>query len=437
MMISPYGGKGTVRRSANAARRARVAVLISLGLVFLLVLFSIDTQQTTAADCDCTFCHSAAAVHSADWLGCSSCHDSPPQTASHLTHYGSAPVTVMTYGDTSITSDTNSYMFGCGNCHPLDNAKHQNGVLEVELYNPLAPEGSVKAKSPPSATYTPGTYTSYTKGTYTFSYSDGTCANIYCHSGYAVSSGPVGYPLTSPPNSIPEGFGLNAGAIMDETCSSLTYAPYTVNYQRVYTTTPTWGTSGTFTTCTECHAFPLTTWYPDVEGMVGDSHQWVDDYGWNWGHAYNMDGWYGIPCATCHYGTADHVGGVPPSYPQAANPPTYWTAANGTYIMAYNLVPLRSRALHVNGRPDVVFDTDNGYTYEWSGNHYDFQDATYDSATKTCSNVSCHYNPTGLDPKWQQKAKWGNPYRPYSNYPDYECDQCHRYGYLNEGCTYP
>ena len=44
------------------------------------------------------------------------------------------------YGDTRIAKDFGpdgtSYIFGCGNCHPMDATKHRNGAVEVELYNP-------------------------------------------------------------------------------------------------------------------------------------------------------------------------------------------------------------------------------------------------------------------------------------------------------------
>lgn len=419
----------------------RAAVIFCLAVFFMMVISTVCVHPTDAEDCNCAFCHGGS-PHSEGWQGCSSCHDSPPQTGSHLTHYGSGPVTAMAYGDTSMASDANNYMFGCGNCHPLDNSKHQNGYLDVELYNPLAPVGSVKAKNPSTAAFTPGTYVSYVKGSYTFSYSNGTCANVYCHSGYTLTSGSVGNPLTTAndPALFPAGYKINNGYIMDETCSSLQYAPYTVTTQRVYKTTPAWGTTGTFTACIECHAFPLTTWDPTVKAGVGDTHQWVNEYAYNYGHAYNMGYFgYGIPCATCHYGTANHRGGVPPAYPQTLNAPTYWTTENGASIVAYYPVQLRSRALHVNGSPDVVFDVDNGYTYYYDAygwyinNHYDLQGATYDPATKTCSNVACHFNPSGPVPNWQQKVKWGSPYRGWEG-PGEECDQCHRNGYLNEIC---
>ena len=440
----------------------KVAVLLSLAAFFIFLIFTLGVQQTKAEECDCGYCHGDQ--HGPGWQGCKTCHDSPPQTGTHATHYGGGSQMALVYGDTTVTSTEGAYIFGCGNCHPLDSVKHNNGVVDVELYNPAAPADSIKAKNPATAVYTPGTvHTDYTYNGRTFSWTNGACSNVYCHSGYVVtSSGPVGDPLTTAddPALFPPGYLLNTvngiSYIMDETCSNVQYAPYTVNSGREYKTTPAWGTTGSFSVCTECHQFPLTTWGPNVQAGVGDSHQWYNDWeGWNYGHANNMDYFPGLPCATCHYGTVDQRNGAFPPYPlDASNTPTFWTADNqptywvqvdGKWIKAYYPVPLRSRIMHVNGKPDVSFDTVNNYRYYYycpPGNYgcwninesYDLSTASYDPATKTCSNVGCHYSMT--TGKWQQKVQWGSPYRGWYG-PAEECDQCHRMGNLRESCTAP
>ena len=430
--------------NGKAVRLLKGLMLFSLSSIFIVIILNLYAPASRAATlCDCNMCHTAA--HGPGWQGCSTCHDSPPQTGTHLIHYGSSPVTSMVYGDTTIESTADAYKFGCGNCHPLSNVYHQNGTVDVELYNAASPAGSLKAKNPSTASYTPGTNVSTYPNKLAgdphpiFSYTDGTCSNVYCHSGYVVSSsGPVGNPLTTAddPALFPPGYKLNKGFIMDETCSSVQYAPYTVNSGREYKTTPPWGTTGTFSLCTECHQFPLTTWGPVVQAGVGDSHQWYNDSEpWPYGHANNMDYFPGIPCATCHYTTVNHLPGSV-DYPPTAST-TYWTTVNGASIHAYYPVTIRSRATHVNGRPDVSFDTTNGYRYYYPGSvdiPADLSAATYDPATKTCSNVACHYgSPFG---NYQQKVKWGSPYRGW-NTPWQECDQCHRMGYLNATCTTP
>ncbi|MFZ2199010.1 MAG: CxxxxCH/CxxCH domain-containing protein [Thermodesulfovibrionales bacterium] len=400
--------------------RVKGAFLFSVSALFLIFLFFSGIRQTGAEDCGCSACH-AAVSHGPGWNGCSTCHDSPPQTATHLTHYNSAPVKVLVYGDTAISSVDDAYKFGCGNCHPLDNLYHRNGSVEVELYNTAAPADSLKAKNPSNAAYDPTAKT---------------CSNVYCHSGYTVTSGPVGLPLTTADNPalFPPLYKINKGYIMDETCSNVSYAPYTVNYQRVYKTTPAWGTTGTFTTCKECHEFPLTTWEPDVQAMAGDTHQWVTynaEWGewWNQGHAYNM-GYYGIPCATCHFGTADHWPGSVSNPPTSR--PTYGVQVNGAWISGYKTVSLKSRVMHVNGSPDVSFDTTNGYRYYaagWRNQLVNLLPATYDPATKTCSNVGCHFS--------QRVVKWGFPNRMNEGLSAEACDVCHRTGYLSPTCTTP
>ena len=388
------------------------AFILSLFAFFLFFVSNMDKSATNAdaADCDCNLCHGD--YHNNGWNGCNGCHDSPPRTGSHLAHYGNAAPQNLQYGDVTITSTADAYMFGCGNCHPLDPTKHRDGILQVELYNASAPAGSVKAKNPASAAYTPGTHwTSYTFDNPAFnihipySYTDGTCNNVYCHSGYTVSSGSVGLPLCAEYD--PAMPTRCLVYVLDE-YGNLTYDPYTVTYSRAYKTTPAWGTNSdgahsTFTTCTECHDFPHTTSYPSVQAGVGDSHQWVDEYGYGNLHGYNMGFDPPISCRTCHYGIVTQA--------------NTWTR-DPMDIITYNPVPLASRVLHVNGSKDVVFDIANHIVYDTSSGPvtYDLQSATYDPATKTCSNAACHLA--------QTKVKWGSPYRWWN---DAECDACHHF----------
>ena len=320
----------------------------------------------------------------------------------HLAHYGAASAEILRYGDTSVTSTVGAYQFGCGNCHPLNRVNHMNGVVDKELYNPVAPAGSLKAKNPSTAAYDPVAKT---------------CRDVYCHSGYTIVSGPVGQPLTSPPEAVPPGSTLNNAYVMDPTCSNLTYAPYTAAYSRVYVTTPPWGQAfATPRTCSECHGFPPTTSDPAVSAGVGDSHQWIDQWGFRNLHAWNM-GFDPVQCRTCHYVTVTEAGSYSPTL--------------GEGVVVYGAVPLASRVPHVNGVPDVAFDTVNGVRYR---NLYSLASAAYDPATKTCANVACHSNgPVGrTGARWQRQAKWGGPYR--WDWGSAECDLCHRMGSLGTTC---
>ena len=116
---------------------------------------------------------------------------------------------------------------------------------------------------------------------------------------------------------------------------------------------------------------------------------------------------------------------------------THWTTGEGgAPITAYDPVPLSSRVTHVNGNPDVAFDVANGFRYfsSWGIDRtYSLAGASYDPVAKTCSNVSCHYNPGGPIVMWQKEVRWGGPWRD-EHESGQECDLCHRYGYLNETC---
>jgi hypothetical protein len=105
-------------RGRNAGS-AKAIILLSLAACFLLII-TVGVQRTTAEDCDCNVCHSGQ--HGLGWQGCATCHGFPPDTASHIRHFGASTVTGF-YGDTSVTQDfdpdnRNHYQIGCGNCHP-------------------------------------------------------------------------------------------------------------------------------------------------------------------------------------------------------------------------------------------------------------------------------------------------------------------------------
>jgi predicted CxxxxCH...CXXCH cytochrome family protein len=184
---------------------------------------------------------------------------------------------------------------------------------------------------------------------------------------------------------------------------NLVYDPYTVTITRNYRVTPPWIGGSLGTACSDCHQFPPTTAYPQVEAGVGDSHNWIDAYGYSNLHSWNM-GYDPLSCRTCHYG-------------EIVQANTWTRVADVTY---YDPVPLADKTQHVNGQADVRFDDVNPvrYTSSWSGTTttYSLASATYDAATKSCSNVGCH--------KLQTYVVWGSPYR----WDGAECDLCHRYG---------
>ena len=295
---------------------------------------------------------------------CNSCHGAPPATGAHLKHSNSSAVG---YGLTGSYSTSTDYIFGCGECHPSDLTSHRNGSVDVTLASIGAPAGSLKEKNSPTAAFT-----------------GGTCGGVYCHSGGQVSSGPVPNPISVGPNYVLDSHG------------NFTYDPYTVTKTRSYTTTPNWVSGAVSGNCTDCHDFPLTTSFPSVQAGVGDSHQWIDDFGFGNLHAYNM-GFAPLSCSTCHYGEITAV--------------NTWTRVGD--ITTYNPVPLENRTAHVNGQANVTFDTINSAIYN---TQFSLAGATYNPAERSCANVACHLN--------QNYVAWGTPYRWWTN----ECDLCHRFG---------
>jgi len=321
----------------------------------------------------CVFCHNP---HTTQATACDGCHDCPPATASHLKHYGGA-VAQARYGDLRITQsfgdNGSAYIFGCGNCHPMDGAKHANGVVDVELHNPLAQAGSLKALNPAFAAYLPGgTVFTDSKG---HPYTEGTCSNIYCHS---------------------HNDWTTTAAIPENDPNWQAKVVVTRKYRTV-----TWG--GAPLTCSGCHGNPPQTSAPANDGGAGDSHSWIDPYGYQNLHTWNM-GYTPLSCTHCHNDTVKQLN-------------TY--AEDGMGVRTLGEVPIANFSRHVNGSNDVAFDKQNPYVYSSYGSDVPMSlaNATYDPATRNCSNVSCHIQ--------QTTVTWGKPYRWY-NY-DSECDSCHGY----------
>jgi predicted CxxxxCH...CXXCH cytochrome family protein len=336
----------------------------------------------------CTSCHSHAEGFKP---GCGGCHEVPPPTGTHLKHFGGAKDNAV-YGSTNITQDAGPqgavYLMNCGNCHPMASSRHNNyipnsggGSAEIELYNPNAPAGSLKALNLPGASYTPGT-TVYTdsKG---LKYTNGSCDNVYCHSNQVITtSGPVpqpSFPTIYPP------------LVYNPPWESL------VVQSRQYQN-PVWGVDSLG--CDGCHGYPILNQYPAVSAGAGDSHGWTDEYGYLNLHVWNMS-FDPLQCNTCHYDTVrDNA---------------TWT--RDSYSIVFGDISVFNTSKHVNGTKDINFNP-NPILYQTSfGDVYqDLSVAGFDSNTKTCSNVACHL--------YQTEVKWGTPYR-WGN--SSECNVCHQY----------
>lgn len=321
---------------------------------------------------------------------CGDCHDIPPDTGAHRVHYGSAATPPLaTYGDLRVLEDyspsgNSDYAFGCGNCHPIDPAEHMNGVTDVDLYDPAAPAGRVKARNAPTARY-----------------AGGACSDVYCH-----SSGQA---------------------------------------EPTFVSTPRWSDGHLAADkCAACHENPPR--YPSggVGSSTANSHVMLSDYGGSWemGHFNTMghvehgasgprDGGAPLTCQACHYETVDPANTGPSGFWYLDTTGNYSAGGSRNYscVSCHTgaagqppqgvgaVLPLR----HVNGRRDVVFDPRTAipdypglptgpnrpiYPY-WlnrvlqspppSGSAYTgscwsltLAGASYDATTQTCSTVPCH-----------------------------------------------
>lgn len=361
-------------------------------------------------------------------FACNGCHGFPPPDPAHVRHFGLADATAG-YGDVSVLEDRYPdatpvsappvYAFGCGNCHPIDPAKHRDGTMQVEVYDAAAPADSPKGRASPSAGYDAGAKT---------------CSGVYCHS--TGQEGPQ------------------------------------------YVASPGWD-SGAHVGCAGCHANPPA--YPSggPATATANSHLGLGDDGYEFGHFLGMPGPFHtskhgggawgpgedaapITCQTCHYDTADPANVGPSGF--------YWLDTTGTYLVpggagdaawqaqqqcgychgaggaatgTGKVLPLR----HVNGARDVVFDPRSALPaigwlpaapntptapywmtsasrtmpypawVTWNGSTVSFgvNAATYDPATKSCANVACHL---------AEQPVWGTPYLYITNGGP-TCVACH------------
>lgn len=348
------------------------------------------TFKTSGGTCSNVACH-ATRTGLRDWgakpdADCNGCHESPPNTPSHLKHFsGTAGQAV--YGSTSIAADNaTGYLFNCGNCHPINLAKHRNGTVEMELYNANAPAGSIKAKPENAgATYSRVGAKLYDDRGYP--YYNGTCNNVYCHS-YTEWTTPGGVPAYT---------------------SYSSYRPANLVETRRYKTV-SWG--GPSLTCTSCHENPPRSYASaGNDGGAGNSHSAVDAYGTERLHTYNMGYNPPLSCTTCHNDTVKELNNIS----------RYTTVFNNitTVFTLYSSVPIANFGKHVNGKIDVAFDASRQITYPPSYyGQVTFKplSSSYNPATKTCSNVACHFA--------EKQVVWGTPFRWYND--PYECNRCHR-----------
>jgi predicted CxxxxCH...CXXCH cytochrome family protein len=317
-------------------------------LPFIIYLLLLLTHKTMAVE---------------EGKGCGSCHEVPPKSGAHTLHFG-GDVKEAAYGDDGrLTNDPAKYKFNCGNCHPLETSKHENGSVDIELHNPMAK--GIKSINPTSASW---------NGTF--------CSNIYCHSSGQVASVRAYVPT---PNWV-------GGSFANNRCAGCHGDP------------PAYPSGGTGAENANSHHFTLMG--SEAGHLVGIHFDGVSQ-----GHG-NATLSTTISCNTCH---AKTVSANTNTYtnPGAESPLNCSRASchtENTTPPQNNPGKIADTNYHVNGSRDVAFsaiqyrtraqlekvpagwERVNGYK---QANSYDItiyplNTATYDSVKKTCSNVACH-----------------------------------------------
>ncbi len=401
--------------------------------VFCGTCHGLPPRGTHPQETQCSYCHSPVVDESLSFINpelhingvvngsfeCGSCHAVPPQTGAHLKHYAdTSEEPLVDYGDLRTAEEfpvsTSGYLFGCGNCHPVDAAKHRNGQVDVELFDASVPTGTIKSKNPVTANF-----------------NGQSCTNTYCHSNGA---------------DIPS-----------------------------YEVSPQWQT-GTINNCTSCHDNPPRYASGGAGTDSANGHLMLADDGYEFGHFAGLPGpWHTsyhggkgaapITCQTCHYASVD------PNNTGSGG--FYYLDTTGDYDLGGDLNyscdgchtglsgepeigqgMINPRA-HVNGDKDVVFDprteipsavtglpiapnrpalpywvsatpwwlppdsVKNGGTWSFS-----LQNAQYDAPTKSCANIACHLRQSWgeISSSISDPLVWGE-----TPVGSATCNNCHQY----------
>ncbi len=330
--------------------------------------FAVMRAQSGA---DCYWCHDAVFHPDAadTTVGCGACHSIPPKDASHTAHAASA------------RSD-------CNECHRgyrgadavVDGIKHINGIVNVD--------GTI--------------------GGGTFSATDSSCGNVYCHGAFAGgdsadvvwNSGPVfcGTCHSGAPDRGAHGVHSRKGIACDSCHSGYSVADSTVN-KAAHTNfivdvnpTPAGGTydsSATSCSSVRCHGGnPVAVGWYDSALVCGSCHMLPPQDRSHLRHVDSLDN----DCNTCHTG----------------------------YRMVDSSL---NGSVHNDGHVNVNGNLSGG---------------SYRAVDSTCSGVYCHGSFMGGTP---QMPKWGSgtvscgschtlppatsSHRRHSDSLGYDCNVCH------------
>lgn len=370
-----------------------------------------------SATCNSVVCHSngrgtfqATPPRWGETDNCGYCHPIASLGGAHAKHIDlSQTVTFYTY--TANRSTVSTYNFGCSNCHPLANTKHASGTIMLDFRPSVAGIGTLRQKN--SAAITSSGPAGTTNGGTTADSATNSvvkCLNVYCHSnGYAANT-----VYATTPDWYGSGFSGDkcAGCHGNSPNSTIAGSPahYSnnflgqgvtgghvvgIHYDTIFTgtvglaaagtsNTSGHGNAGTSTTinCNICH-------YATVTSSSNDKN---------------------VVCTSCHNGTQATLRGDAAISNKSIH-------VNGVANVSFNPINVLSKAQMLNGNSVPPYsDTwtrNGGYknagSYEAANTALDTA-TMWNSATKTCSNVSCHNG---------QTVNWG------STNGSTRCQSCH------------
>lgn len=342
---------------------------------------------------------------------CGFCHKISALSGAHKYHvYTSASYLPTTYNNFTANrtqANRKDYYFGCSNCHPLSNANHANGTIDIDLRP--AGGGALKAKNSATIITGQGVPGGAGTGTYGASGTSIRCSGVYCHGNGGYTGRVAAFKnVTSPdwygtytgdkcamchgnaPNTKPT---RQPGSPAHYNRNWLGFANVSgghgvaIHYKNVYTgnnqngllpagtgSQTTHGSTGggynTTISCNACHNATITTSANDK----------------------------GLMCAKCHNGaTAGYKNPAGGDMQLIANPSRH---VNGTVEVVFNLTGFKSKAqVRDNSRKFAPYSTSWGRVDAYKSSiGYDQNKGllvpSYSGGS--CANIACHNGVSGL-----------------------------------------
>ncbi|KAF0220976.1 MAG: cytochrome C family, partial [Geobacteraceae bacterium] len=364
----------------------------------------------TGKTCSATYCHAGSTPQ---WgangtLNCASCHKADSTLpGKHNKHYESATVAGSYTATPGNNGTAGQYQFQCSSCHGLSISNHASGPVSASAAGEIFFGYSAAGKR---GTYTYGATVTLDGS---LNWTNGTCANTYCHSNGAGAAGNnTTFTWAAPTLGCADchGDATTAGKLLN-----------TGKHQAHVNNAAYLGTNFG---CADCHAKTVTSStaiadktrhvnkFMDYSGVRAGRNKTCSNiycHSNGKGNYINPTGWSAastpLACNGCHLNTSSshpkHVTTSGITCDKCHNA----TAASNTALVAVNVT-------HVNGNAQ---DVSIAAAYDGNG-----VTGNYTPGTQTCSSVTCHSNGKG----GYQDVAWG---------ATLNCGSCHPFGSLSAG----